>query len=62
MENEMNVHRIVDTLSDLKHREFVIALFMVERGIDEEEAANMYEFYMESDYSLFNFLEYYENK
>ena len=56
----MSVHRMIDMLLDIKHREFVIALFMIERGVDEEEAAKMYEFYMESDYSLFDFLEYYE--
>lgn len=62
MEKDMSVHKMIDMLLDIKHRDFLTSLFMIERGVDEEEAANMYEFYMESDYSLFDFLEYYENQ
>ena len=44
------------------HKEFYTNLFMYELNVDMDEAEEMYDFYMENDVNIFNFLEHYENR
>lgn len=59
MKKDEKVVEIVKTLTNDFDKDFFISLVRLELGISLDLAEDMYEFYTNSEYSLFDFLEYY---
>ena len=57
-ENE-KVAELVKTLANDFNKDFFVSLVRLELGISLGHAEDMYEFYRDSEYSLFDFLERY---
>ena len=53
-----NYLKMLDLMADANHKHYIMALLVLELGIDEGTAADYYAKYMESDVSLFDLKEF----